>query len=354
MKLADLVEEYRSGLEAKYGHRLLSAHKRAMSDILRCRTPAAGEMIVRCPDCNRLVYLCHSCGHRSCPACQNHETGAWLDRQREKLLPVPYFLVTFTVPSSLRPLAWRNQRRFYSFLFEAAAATLRAFGSDERFLGGNIGMTGVLHTNSRRLDFHPHVHFLIPAGAIDLKQRSWKRKDWNFLFPQEALAKVFREKIVCHIRDEGWQLPDGLRVRNWVVSCKNAGTGEPALKYLSRYLYRGIISEKQIIDNRDGMVSFRYRESRTGIWKTRTLPGEDFLWLVFQHVLPRGFRRVRDFGFLHGNARKSLRLIQLLLFAKVPLRKQRPRPVFHCPVCGAGMAIIAVRVQATALPCGPP
>ena len=215
-------------------------------------------------------------------------------------------------------------------------------------------MTGVLHTNSRKLDFHPHVHFLMPAGAIDVKNRLWKRKDWHFLFPEKALARLFRGKLIDRIRQEGWILPDGLRKHDWVVSCKEAGSGEPALKYLSRYLYRGIIAEKRIVENNDGKVGFLYRESRTGRWKKRILPGEDFLWLVLKHVLPRGFRRARDFGFLHGNARKKLRLVQLLLHANVPLREKRPRPVFHCPACGSDMAIIAVCQRPTNQPCGPP
>lgn len=354
MELASLFREYQTRFHAKYEARLLPVHRRAIDDILRCRTPAAGEMIVRCPDCANIVHLSHSCGHRSCPKCQNHETGIWLDRQREKLLPVPYYLVTFTIPAVLRPLARCHEKVFFNALFDASADALRELGKNDRYLGGNIGMTGVLHTHSRKLDFHPHMHFVIPAGAIDVKNRFWKRKDWHFLFPENALARVFRGKLLDAFRQEGWKLPTGLRDRDWVVSCKEAGSGEPALKYLSRYLYRGVIAEKRIVENRDGKVSFLYRESRTNAWKKRTLPGEDFLWLILQHVLPRGFRRVRDFGFLHGNARKTLRLVQLLLHAKVPLRPAKPRPVFHCPECGANMAIIAVCQRPTLGACGPP
>jgi hypothetical protein len=352
--LAELVRQYQERFEAKFGPSIRSEHRRAMAAILRCRTPDAGELVVRCPDCARMVHVNHSCGHRMCPRCQNHETGTWLDRQREKLLPVPYFLVTFTVPASLRPLARLHRKTFFDALFDASAEALRKMGKDERFLGGDLGMTGVLHTHSRKLDFHPHIHFLVPGGAIDVKNRFWKRKDWKFLFPEKALAKIFRGKLLARFAREGWDLPNGLRDTDWVADCKAAGSGEPALKYLSRYLYRGVIAEKRIVTNQDGKVTFVYRESGTGTWKRRTLPGEDFLRLVLQHVLPRGFRRSRDFGFLHGNARKSLRLIQYLLQAKVPPRIVRPRPAFLCPVCGAEMAIVAVGIRRAAPPTGPP
>jgi hypothetical protein len=354
MELANLLTEYLPALKSRFGSQIRSDHYRAIAAILRCRTPAAGEMVIRCPECSSISYLPHSCGHRSCPKCQNHETSTWLDRQRQKLLPIPYFLVTFTLPAPLRSLAQANSREFFEAMFQASAEALQKLGADPRFLGGQVGMTGVLHTHNRRLGFHPHIHYLFPGGAIDQKMRFWKRKDWHVLFPEPALSRIFRGKLLEFIQRMGWALPEGLPKGDWVVNCKKAGSGDPALKYLSRYLYRGIVAEKRIVRNQGGMVTFRYRESKTGQWRERTLPGEEFLWLVLQHVLPRGFRRTRDFGFLHGNARKSLRLVQLLLQAKVPIRELRPRPVFRCPDCAAAMAIIAVRSHRERHPTGPP
>ncbi len=238
-------------------------------------------------------------------------------------------------------MAFSHQKVFFGSLFAAAAHALKTMGAIERFLGGETGMTGVLHTHNRRLDFHPHVHFVVPAGRIDRKNRFWKRtRDGEFLFPQKALARVFRARLVVLLRKEGLVMPEVFRKGDWVVDCKNVGTREPALKYLSRYLYRGVISEKRIIRCENGRVTFVYRESRTGKLLERTLPGEDSLWLVLQHVLPRGFRRVRDYGFLHGNPRKLLRLIQFLLGAKAaPLREAR-RPAFICQGCGAEMVVM--------------
>lgn len=215
-------------------------------------------------------------------------------------------------------------------------------------------MVGVLHTNNRRLQFHPHIHYLVPAGAIDAKKRFWKRKNWRFLFPEKALARLFRGKLLAILREKGLDVPKGCMTGDWVVSVKDVGTGAPALKYLGRYLYRGVISEKRIVENRNGNVGFLYVESRTGKRRKRVMPGEEFLRLILQHVLPRGFRRARDLGFLHGNAKKILRLVQLLLRAKAVWRPQTRRPVFTCPGCGADMQVILRRERRTEQNRGPP
>lgn len=339
MKLADLFREYLPGLKRKYEKQLLPSHHRAIHAILTCRTPDAGTLLIKCPTCHRMEIRPSSCGHRSCPVCQNHETGEWLDRQMLKLLPIPYFLITFTIPENLRSVAWRHQRLFYGAMFNAAADALREQARDERYLGGEPGFTGVLHTHTRKLGFHPHLHFLIPAGAIEVKKRFWKRKSWHFLFPEAALAGGFDKALLARLGKAGISLP--LVPGKWVVNCREVGSGAHALKYLSRYLYRGVISEKQIVANRGGQVTFRYRDGKTRKWCRHTLAGEDFLWLLLQHVLPRGFRRVRDFGFLHGNAGKTLKLVQLLLHAKVPLRLEIPRPAFKCSGCGTDMKVVA-------------
>ncbi|MBU1109370.1 MAG: transposase [Candidatus Riflebacteria bacterium] len=343
MKLSELLQQYKQPFEKTYGHRLLPSHRKAMNSILECRTPDAGEMIVQCPDCGRFEWRPKSCGNRNCPGCQNHETSVWLNRQQSKLLPVPYFLVTFTVPASLRKLAWHNQRVFFSCLFDASADTLRALAGNERFLGGNIGMTGVLHTNSRQLDFHPHIHYIVPAGAVEPENWLWKRSKGKFLFPQRALTRIFRARLVALLRSKGLRLPEVFARGDWVVHCQYAGSGAPALKYLARYLYRGVIAEKRIIRNKDGLVTFLWRESKTKKWRRKTMPGQHFLWLVLQHTLPCGFRRVRDYGFLHGNSRRLLTLIQLLLNARPVMTELPERPVFKCPDCGTAMAIRGFR-----------
>jgi hypothetical protein len=341
MTLAALIRQYLPLLKTRYAKRLLPGHLNAIDAMLRCRTEAAGEMRLACRECPEQRDYPLSCGHRSCPRCQNHEASRWLARQQAKLLPVEYFLVTFTLPRELRPLAWCHQRQIYALMLTLAAQTLKDFGVNPKLLGADIGLTAILHTHSRRLDFHPHVHVIVPGGGVNRPRKQWHKLSGKYLFNQKALAKVFRARLLAGLRAEGLTLPDKLP-QQWVVDCKPVGRGEPALKYLSRYLYRGVIGENSIVANHDGRVTFEYLDSRTGKTQYRTEEGEDFLWLVLQHVLPRGFRRVRDSGFLHGNAKRTLILVQYILRVQVTHRSDRPRPVICCPRCRAPMHIIAI------------
>jgi len=341
MQLAAIVDQYHDAFKAKYGSRLLPGHLRAIDAIGRCRTPQAGQLFVQCSGCGHSQWQPLSCGHRSCPQCQNHDTTLWLERQQEKLLPVDYFLATFTLPCELRSLAWDHQALVYNLLFACACSTLKDFGINPRNLGADIGMTAVLHTHNRRLDFHPHVHVVVPGGGVDKAKKQWKKKKSKYLFNAFALAKVFSARFYEAATRAGLSLPNSVP-RKWVVDCKFAGKGLSALKYLSRYLYRGVISETNIVSNQDGNVTFRYVESRTGQTCYRTVRGEDFLWLVLQHVLPKGFRRVRDYGFLHGNSKRLLRLVQLVLQVLIQAASHRLRPVFKCPLCQAPMRILGI------------
>lgn len=341
MKLASILNQYRDAFQDKYRSRILPGHLRAINAISRCRTPEAGQLLVQCSDCGHTEWRPRSCGHRNCPQCQNHDTSLWLDRQQEKLLPVEYFLATFTLPNELRFLAWNHQTLVYNLLFACASSTLKGFGANPKNLGADIGMTVVLHTHNRRLEYHPHVHIVVPGGGVDKAKKQWKKKKSKYLFNEFALAKVFRARFCEAAADAGLNLPDSTPL-NWVVDCRRAGKGLSALKYLSRYLYRGVIGETNIVSNRDGKVTFKYVESRTRKTRFRTLRGEDFLWLVLQHVLPKGFRRVRDYGFLHGNAKRLLRLVQLILQVFIQVASPRLRPIFICPICQAHMRILAI------------
>ena len=341
MDLASLFDYYHDPFMARYADQLSPVQWQAVNAIERCRTPASGELQVHCTACDQQESQPLSCGHRSCPKCQNHETTQWLDRQRAKLLPVDYFMVTFTLPVELRPLAWSHQNEIYTMLFACAASTLKDFGLNLKKLGVDLGMTAILHTHTRQLDYHPHVHIVVPGGGIDTRRRQWKKMKGKFLFNEFALAKVFRARILDALNAAKLPIPAGMPSK-WVVDCKQVGSGKPALEYLSRYLYRGVISEKNIIANQDGNVTFRYTEGRTGQTKIRTLKGEDFLWLVLLHVLPKGFRRARDYGFLHGNAKKRLLVVQLVLQVVIQPKICKPRPIFKCRKCQSPMCIIAV------------
>jgi len=179
----------------------------------------------------------------------------------------------------------------------------------------------------------------VPGGGVNKTTRQWQKTRGKYLFNQTALARVFRARLLAALKAAGLTLPGKLPDK-WVVDCKHVGKGAPALKYLSRYLYRGVTSKKNIVANQNGNVTFKYIDSNTGQSRYRTLKGEDFVWLVLQHVLPKGFRRVRDYGFLHGNARKLLVLIQLVLRVMIAPGPARPRPVFNCPRCQSPMQIM--------------
>lgn len=205
-----------------------------------------------------------------------------------------------------------------------------------------MGMTAVLHTHNRRLDYHPHIHLVVPGGGVDKRKKQWKKLKGKYLFNEFSLAKVFRARFLEAIVQEGFSVPPKTPAK-WVVDCTHVGKGLPALKYLSRYLYRGVISEKKIVANHNGLITFQYTESKTERTMYRTLKAEDFLHLIFQHVLPKGFRRVRDYGFLHPNAKKLLSLVQLILSVIIKIIDQQPRPIFKCPKCHSPMAIITFR-----------
>jgi hypothetical protein len=254
-------------------------------------------------------------------------------------------MATFTLPYELRALARNHQKVIYNLLFACASSTLKDFGLNPKHLGADIGMTAVLHTHSRRLEYHPHLHVVVPGGGVDRARRQWKKTKGKYLFNEFALAKVFRARLLAGIKAAGLALPAELP-KKWVVDCKHVGKGRPALEYLSRYLYRGVISEKNIVSSRDGEVTFRYTDSKTGKTLYRTLKGEEFLWLVLQHVLPKGLRRVRDYGFLHSNANKTLFLVQLILQVAIEAAAARPRPAFKCPQCKSAMEIVRYIRQA--------
>jgi len=325
----------------------------------RCRTRFAPRMLALCEACGEQRSVPHSCGHRACPHCQHHEGQLWLQRQLQLQVPATYFLVTFTLPSELRGLAWSHQRVVYALLMQCAWETLATFSRNDSQLRATPGAVGVLHTHNRRLDFHPHVHMVMPAAALDPKRKLWRTKkrpsksergsaDGGYLFNHKALAKVFRAKVLDAVEHAGLVLPDKLPA-TWVVDCRCVGDGRKALLYLGRYLYRGVIQEADILRCDDnGQVSFRYRDAKTGKADVRTLPGADFLWLLMQHVLPKGLRRARNFGFLHPNSASAVRLLQVLHLRATPAADAPTtptRPAWRC-ACGQPMHVVRRRLPA--------
>ena len=358
--LASVISRFESDFLAEYQDRLLPSQRQALGAMNGCRSSLSAQMLAQCSSCAQQRLVPHSCGHRSCPHCQHFESQRWIERQTQALLPGNYFLITFTLPQELRGLAWTHQQTVYAALMQCAWETLAQFSREHRQLKGQAGAVGVLHTHSRRLEFHPHVHMSMPASAFDAERGLWRslrktKKGGHYLFNHKALAAVFRGKLLAALKAEGLTLPVCLPER-WVVDCKSVGNGHKALVYLGRYLYRGVIQERDIVRCTDAQVTFRYRDSATGRNALRTLSGASFIWLVLQHVLPRGFRRSRNFGLLHPNCRHRQRLNLLRLrmtpqpaaasasgrAAQAPALSERPK--LQCRCCGAPMVIVRRRI----------
>ena len=298
---------------------------------------------MKCQSCDHEHYLPHFCGNRNCPHCQAHESQQWIEKQQAKLVPGQYYLLTFTLPAEFREVAYAHQRIVYASLFRCAWETIQQFSQNDKILQGMPSATVVLHTHSRRLDYHPHVHLLMPATAINTSTNELNKKTGDFLFSQKALAVVFRAKMLETLTASGIDLP-ARHPKKWIVHCKKVGNGKKTIVYLGRYLYRGVIQEKNIVACENGNVTFRYEDSTTKIMKTRTVSGVEFIRMLLMHVLPKGFRRARNFGFLHSNS-KWLSVVQLVLKIVSTVVAQI-KPAIKCSHCGGVMKIVETRIPA--------
>jgi hypothetical protein len=342
--LADVIRRHGPDYLAQFGRAVLPSHARALRDIARCRTPALGGHVVECRACGAQHLQHHSCRNRACGQCGAERTQAWLQRQRELLLPVPYFHLVFTLPSELRFLVRSHQKVLLSVLCRAAYASLAALCADKRHLGGRVGALAVVHTWGRTLVWHQHVHMLVPGGALTSDNR-WltvSRRKKPYLVPERALAKRFWREFMHMARQAlpTITFPDLPAKKRWVVDCRESIQGpERVIEYLGRYIHRTAISNYAIVACTDQAVTFRYRDSKDHRTKLMTLPVQEFLRRFLQHVPPRGFHRVRSFGLLHPSQRVTLRRLQLMLLRRPAAepqvaRRQKPRST-RCPVCKA-------------------
>lgn len=242
IRLASVLSRFESAFLDQYRDRLRLEHLHALAAMKLCRTQASPKMLTACTGCGHQSLVPHSCGHRHCPHCQHHESQQWIERELARQVPAQYFLITFTLPAELRPLARAHPRSVYDLILRCAWDTVRTFAHNDPKLRGTPGAIGVLHTNTRAQEFHPHAHLVVPAAAIDPERRQWRTKPPSkskqaYLFNHEALAKVFRAKMLAGIAAAGLALPERYP-HEWVVDCKCVGSGKPALIYLGRYLYR--------------------------------------------------------------------------------------------------------------------
>lgn len=349
--LADILRAAGPVYLEQHSDQLLPSQSRAIRDILNCRTPSLGGQLFRCPECNEVRAVYFSCRNRHCPQCQVSHADEWLERQRALLLPTSYLLVTCTLPNELRDLARSHQRVVYSILMRSAAQALQDVVADPRFIGGRTAILAVLHTWTRALLFHPHVHMLVPAGGLvqDGDELVWRMpRKKAFPVPSFAIAHRFRERLHDALVDAG--LVSGSETvfrRRWVANVIKVGSGEKALLYLSRYVFRTAIADERIDDFDGDHVTFHWRESATGILRFQTLDVDSFITRFLAHVLPRGFTRVRYYGLWAPVSRKALNAAHEIIEAynlaigRKPLELPKPRVRFlrtaspRCPVCAS-------------------
>ena len=348
-EMADILQRYGKAYCAKYGKHILPSHRRVIRDIIKCRTKAMGGKVYQCPDHYELAYKYFSCMNRSCPKCQNDQAQAWLEKERKRLIAVPYFLVTFTIPKQLRRIARSNQWLIYRLMFAAAWNAMKKLARDPRFIGGLIGALAVLHTWTRTLIFHPHIHFLVPAGGVNDDGTVWLPAQQKFFLPVKALSKIFRAMFRDALKQADPQLFNTIAkqvwYKPWVVHCKEAGTGEAVLKYFAPYVFRVAISNNRIIKLENDQVTFVYKHPETKKWIPVTLHVFEFLRRFLQHVLPRGFKKVRHYGFLNSKYRDLLATLQYILGTveqcqEKPIEQKPKKPC--CPICGKEMILIGI------------
>ncbi len=311
IELADIFRRAGPAFLGALQGRMLPSHLRALRDITLCRTPALGGSVYACDTCDAVDYSYHSCRNRHCPKCQDDRAQSWLERLRSRLLPCDHYLLTFTIPAELRTLARSHQRLLYGILLRKAAAAVQTLAADPQWVGGRVAILAVLHTWSRTLAYHPHVHLLVTAGGLSPDGAAWvKPAHPRFLFPGYAISRVFRAKVKDALTRAGLEQKTDPSLWNentpWVAHVKRIGNGQRAALYLSRYVYRVALTNHRIERFEHGRVTFRYTHARTHQIRRMTLPARDFIARFLQHVLPRGFTKIRYYGLLSPASRKDL------------------------------------------------
>jgi hypothetical protein len=364
--VADCLRQHAPEYLAKFGESIPFGHRKVLSAITRCRTGGLGSVLYQCEGCGREHWVGRSCGNRHCPTCGRDKTTRWLEKQARRLLPVHHFLVTFTVPDQVRSVLRQSQRHGYGALFDAGSQTIVALAGSSKYLTGcQIGFWGVLHTWGRDpCAYHPHVHFVIPGGGVSEDRATWQQTPENFLFPHAAAVTVYKAKLADHLRACG--LYDAVPAKAWqarfVVDIRPVGDGQAVLKYLAPYVNRVAISDHRIVACDDSSVTFRYTPSGTKQSKTRTVLGTEFVRGFVQHTLPRGFQKIRYYGWMSPHNRLGLDEVKWLVwlflgwtFWLASGHAPQPAPsqlgTVRCAECGGKMRIVAVsRAVRGALP----
>jgi len=334
-----------------YGERMPRIHKKGIRDICDCRSGSFGAIIYACNDCNTRQPVPCCCGNRHCPTCQQYKSEEWLYKQMESLLPTHYFLFTVTLPHELHDVARSHQKVVYRAMFSCAHEALTKLAKDKRFVGSpRIGYLAVLHTWGSMLQYHPHIHMVIPGGAVSKDGEQWLSSREDLFVSTKPFAIIFKAKFRDAMKTAKLfhKIDSGIWKQEWVVHSQSAGRGENGLRYLARYVFRVAISNNRIKSIDNNAIRFTYKDRERKTWKTTTLDAMEFIRRFLQHILPGGFMKIRHYGFMNPNSSCSIEklreLISLIHKVISDIAPQIPDIIKHklkCPCCGNPLRFIA-------------
>ena len=384
LEVADILRSAGDAFIERNRHWLGWKHVKVLLAIARCRTAALGGHLDECTRCGHRAISFNSCRNRHCPKCQTAARDRWIAARQKELLPTRYLHVVFTLPGRLSPLVLQNKKIIYDLLFRTSAETLLEVARNPEHLGVEIGFFSVLHTWSQKLTAHPHVHCVVPAGGLSPDHARWIRSRDNYFLPKKVLAELFRGKFVDALKEAfqngqlhfhgdlkllaqpeifaAWLRP--LHRQDWVVYLKRP-FGGPAyvVHYLGRYTHRVAISNHRLVSFKDGQVTFRWRDSaHHNEQKLMTLSVDEFLRRFLLHILPKGFVRIRNFGFLANRRRSTLLPLCFQLLGTTPQppaeehssSTEDAAELYRCPHCGGPMKVIERLTAAEILLRSPP
>ncbi len=341
--IQEIFRRYGPSYIDKFGDKMPANHLKTIESIINCRTGVFGYTVYECDQCHKFHHVGRGCGNRHCPTCQNGKGLDWLDRQLDKKAPGHHFMITFTVPESIRTFMRGHQKKAYGALFKASSKSMKKLARDKKHIGGDLpGFTGILHTWGRQMQYHPHIQTIAPGGAFNKLKGTSACSRLDFFLPVRALSKIFRAKFRDQMKAEGlFNLidPKAWKV-DWNVNIQAVGSGSQTVRYLSRYVFKAAIADYRIDSFENGQVTFRYKKTGSNRNRRITVTAHEFIRRYRKLVLPTGLMKVRHYGFMNSNSSISLADVKGLIEISNEFNEEKvvhnPAPDRHiyCPSCG--------------------
>jgi hypothetical protein len=356
VRLSDLFHIFGKEYLSRYQDQMPPSHLKALVSIRQCRTAEMGGKRYDCPKCKTQHYAYHSCNNRHCPQCGGDKAEVWLKKQFDRLLPVPYFFATFTLPEAFRSIFRSHQKLCYALFFETSAQALKEVAANKRFVGGEIGFFGVLQTWTSELFYHPHIHYIVPGVGLSRNRRNWiKIKNKLFLLHVTPLGLRFKSLFQQALKKHPelyLQVPGRVWNQNWVVHCEPSGYGREVIQYLAPYIFRtAMTDQRQLTLHDDATVSFQYKDNDTKRRKTCRLEVMELFRRYLQHVLPSGFVKIRYFGLMGANQGHLLKQLKWLILKSISQKEQacflaivfktRDKQM-RCKCCGSSLVLYEI------------